>query len=176
MLGSTFTFNGKNSSEFGIKVIKHDELFPAKIPRKMTIPGRHGKFDFGNNTYEERLIKIRCVLEKELSRAELREVAAWLSQKGNLTFWDEEDKYYIGAVYDSEYFETMPLERFREWNVVFVCEPFAVGRLVIQPLSSGLNPIDYKGTIDTPTKIFLLNTSESSVIGITITLVKRRRK
>ena len=174
MRGSTFTFNGINSEEFGIKVIKHDLILPPKRERKLQIPNRHGTYDFGSQIYDERAIQVRCIVERKLSRAELREVAFWLSKKSRLIFFDEPEKYYVGELYSTDIFETFPNEVMREFTLDFICEPFAYGETVVSPIKAGSNAVRYKGTASTPTKIFLRNMSDRSAINLSLTLVKRR--
>ena len=51
--------------------------------------------------------------------------------------------------------------------------PFALGRTVTQPITSGENPVDYQGTAETPCIIVLRNLSDADVLTITITAIKR---
>ena len=170
----SFTFGRYNSlTDWGIRVIKYDTLTPAKRPRKLSIPRRSGMYDFGADCWEERTVRIECVLERKISRAELRAIAGALSRKDRLRLWDEPDKYYIGEIYDpaeiTDYFD----EAMREFTLSFVCEPFAYGRTVTMPIASGENKIQYWGTADAPCLIVLRNTSSAEAANLTITAVKR---
>lgn len=172
----SFTFGRHNSlTDWGIRVIKYDTLTPAKRPRKIAIPRRSGMYDLGADCWEERTVRIECVLERRISRSELRAIAGALSRKDRLRLWDEPDTYYIGEMYDpaeiTDYFD----EAMREFTLSFVCEPFAYGRTVTLPLSSGENTIPYGGTANAPCLIVLRNTSAAEVANLTITAVKRRR-
>ena len=175
MPGDSFSFGPYNSlTDWGIRVIKHDVLTPAKRPRKVHIPQRSGMYDFGATCWEERTVRIECTLERKTSRAQLREIAGALSRKGRLRLWDEPDKYYVGELYDPaevlDYYD----EAMREFSLSFVCEPFAFGRTVTQPIASGENRVAYLGTADTPCVIVLKNLSPDTVQTVTITAIKRR--
>lgn len=170
----SFSFGRYNSlDDWGIRVVKHDVLTPAKRPRKVRIPMRSGLYDYGARCWEERTVRIECTLERKMSREELREVAWALSRKSRLRLWDEPDKFYIGELYDpaeiADYFD----EAMREFTLSFICEPFALGRTVTQPLAMGANPISYQGTAPAPCLIVLRNLSQSSASTVTITAVKR---
>ncbi len=65
MEASSFEFNGINFYEtFGIKIVKIDYILPPKRERKIHIPNRHGKYDFGAECWEERIIRLECDLLK----------------------------------------------------------------------------------------------------------------
>lgn len=61
----------------------------------------------------------------------------------------------------------------REFSLSFICEPFALGRTVTTPIHSGVNPIAYRGTAETPCVIVLRNLSRANVQTVTITAIKR---
>lgn len=172
--GDSFSFGRYNSlTDWGIRVVKYDVLTPAKRPRKVSIPRRSGMYDFGADCWEERTIRIDCVLEHKISRAELRAIAGALSRKSRLRLWDEPDKYYVGELYDpaeiTDYFD----EAMREFSISFVCEPFAYGQTVALPIRSGSNAVPYAGTADAPCLIVLRNVSSANAANVTITAVKR---
>ncbi|GHU77306.1 hypothetical protein FACS1894188_11320 [Clostridia bacterium] len=103
MKSDTFTFNGINSYDaYGIKVIAKDVQSAAKRDRRVVIPFKNGGYDFGAKYYSERVVTLDCCTEDSpLSKSDFRAVAAWLSQKGKLTLWDEQDKCYIGELLES---------------------------------------------------------------------------
>ncbi len=175
MLSNSFQFGGYNSLEdWGIQVISHDFLLPPKNPRKIKIPGRHGKYDYGAKTFDERELRIECVLTRKISRAELREIAYILSKKRQLSLWNEGDKYYIAELYDNFEIIDFPNEVMREFELTFICEPFAYKEVDSLALSTGVNSIHYKGTADTPCLIVLKNNNPYPINNITITATKRR--
>ena len=65
------------------------------------------------------------------------------------------------------------LESMRDFELTFVCEPFAYGSILTVPLASGRNRVSYGGTAETPAVIVLKNTSETEATNVTITAIKR---
>lgn len=175
MTGDSFSFGKFNSmDDWGIKVVNYDVLLPKKRSRKLKIPGRSGAFDFGAKNWEERPLRIDCVLTRQMTKAEFREVAYQLSKKAQLRLWNEPDKYYIAELYDAPEVQDYYMEIAREFELMFTCEPFAYGTSVTAPIKSGRNAITYKGTAETPCMIVLKNTSASNIANITITAIKRK--
>lgn len=176
MTGSSFTFGRYNSADdWGIKVIATDTLMPPKRARKIVIPGRSGSYDFGANAYDERTLRMRCILERQISKAELREIVYHLAKKDRLTLWNEPDKYYIAELYNEAEVLDFPLEMFREFTLDFICDPFAYRTAVTLPLKAGMNPIAYRGTAETPCVIVLRNDGETDIQNITLTAIRRIR-
>lgn len=174
MLEGSFQFGTKNSREdWGIVVINHDVLMPQKRSRKVVIPGRSGAYDYGSKLYEERTLIIDCYLERQISKAELREIAYALSEKKKLILYNEPDKYYAAELYDPAEVMELPLEMMREFSLSFVCEPFAYKDTVEKNIVSGENKIDYMGTAAAPCRIIIKNTNAYPVSNIVITAIKR---
>ena len=102
MTGDSFSFGRYNSmDDWGIKVVGYDVLLPPKRSRKLTIPGRSGSFDFGAKNWEDRPLRIYCMLTRQMTKAKFREIAYLLSKKAQLRLWNEPDKYYIAELYES---------------------------------------------------------------------------
>lgn len=160
---------------YGLRIRKkHIFLKPQLRERKIIIPSRSGAYDFGAKLYDEQTILVECDTIRTLSAADKRELAYLLSFKGKITFWDEPDKYYVGRIYDAAEIEKVGgIGTYFPLN--FVCEPFAYGETknVFFP-SSGLLVPEYKGTVETPTRIEIANNGTSAVSGIQITIRKRR--
>ena len=126
----TFTFNGQNSSTvfnlLTIDIIR--PLVPNLRKNEMIIPGRHGTYDFENNTYDNRMIEV-IVKYTGTSfanyRTQARTLAAWLGQTEykQLIFSDETDKYYMARVY--EVVGLKNLFALEEASIVFECQPYA---------------------------------------------------
>lgn len=174
MTGDSFSFGTYNSvDDWGIMVIGHDTFLPPKRSRKISIPGRSGAYDYGAKNWEERTLRIECMLTRQITKAEFREIIYLLSKKNRLRLWNEPDKYYMAELYDSADVQDYYLESMREFELTFVCEPFAYGSIMTVPLSSGRNRVSYGGTAETPTVIVLKNTSESEATNVTITAIKR---
>lgn len=175
MTPNSFNFGSINSvDEWGLYVNAYDLLVPPKRARKATVPGRSGSYDYGARYYDERPLRLECTVLRKLSKAELREMAYHLSQKREIRFWDEPDKYYIGELYDPDEVNTYPNEAMRDFELTFTCEPFAYRPLSTQAISSGANPVTYKGTAEAPAIIELFNPNNYAVGNIVLTAVKRR--
>jgi len=176
MSGDSFRFGRYNSvDDWGIMVTATDVLLPPKRKRKITIPGRSGAYDFGARNWEERTIRISCMLTRQMSKAQFREVIYALSKKERLRLWNEPDKYYVAELYESPEVKDFYMEAAREFELAFTAEPFAYGPTITEPVASGRNVLDYHGTAETPCVIALKNVSGSDVANITITAVKRRK-
>ena len=190
----SFNFKGKNSSDFGLYVNSYDFLLPDKRIRKLEIPFRQGMYDFadgdGKRFYQERELRLRCIWMRtpntNITRADIRELSYWLSSKGQITLDIEPDKYYIGELFSAneliahyDYMIDMG-DAYDgggttdgEFEISFVCQPFAYGKTISQPISSGINKIDYKGTMESPTVIILRNTGTAAVTNVQITMIRK---
>jgi len=175
MRGDSFTFGTINSlDEWGIKVIAYDVFNAPKRERKQIIPLRSGAYDYGEKYYDERIIQLDCCTEeRELSKAEMREVVYHMSQKNRLILWDEPDKYYIGELFDSASIVVQPKRVKQQFTLSLVCEPFAYKAQVSIPLKQGINAINYQGTAETPTIIVLKNPNSFPITNITITSIQK---
>lgn len=174
MTGDSFSFGRYNSlDDWGIRVIAYDYFLPPKRARKVTIPGRSGSYDFGAQSWDDRTLRIVCVLERPMTKSEFREIVYALSKKGRLRLWNEPGKYYIAELYDPAEVQDCYMETAREFELAFSCEPFAFGAIVTQPIASGENTVDYQGTAETPCTIVLKNLSDADILTVTITAIKR---
>ena len=126
-----FVYRDKNSySDYSVlaKSVSRP-ILPALRKRELTIPGRHGIYDFGDNTYENRIMSVLIqYVGTSLNdlRLAARNIAAWLSSNvyAQLTFEDEPDKYYLAKIYNALTLET--LFTFGKATVQFECQPFAL--------------------------------------------------
>ena len=149
---------------FGIKLAEDsfptDVLIPKLRARKITIPQKHGAYDYGAQYYDERGIEIQCVTNRVISREDVREIAYILSKKSEIRFWNEPEKYYIGRVY-----EPPTLDQLRNvgnrFSLVFVCDPFAYGVTKTESFSNLSYTPSYSGTAETPTYIVIRNSAVS---------------
>lgn len=175
MVGDSFEFRGVNFREkFGIKCVAIDFVLPPKRERKIDIPLRHGKYDYGALNYEQRFIRLDCDLIKPLTKSETREISYILSKKGKLVLWDEPDKYYIGEIYTAPEVFTYPKHVIRSFTLEFICEPFAYSEPKNYPLQKGENKIPYSGTFESPTIITLKNTGRTNITRIQLIETNRR--
>jgi len=104
-------------------------VLPALRKRELVIPGKHGVYDFGGNTFDTRAISVLLQYlgaSIEDMRLEFRDAAAWLTSSAYLplTFDDEPDKYYLAKIYDPVGLES--LRRIGKATVQFECQPFAL--------------------------------------------------
>lgn len=121
-----FTYNGKHSFEYGLYIrTRNIPLLPQKKVSEETVINKHGSYKFEDG-YSDKIIDVECILINgtlQERRLKAREIAVWLSQKGNLIFDHEPDKYYV-VEYVNEINPEF-LERHNVFTITFVCEPFA---------------------------------------------------
>jgi len=104
-------------------------ILPALRKREMAIPGKHGVYDFGLNTFDSRIISVLIqyigATFNDL-RLQARDIAAWLSQTSykELIFSDEPDKYYLAKIYDPVGLENF--FRLGKATIQFECQPHAL--------------------------------------------------
>lgn len=122
-----FKFNGIKSSDKNIVLKEYKPIFlPALNIEYEQVPGRHGSIEFNDNTRQDIVIEADIAIlgdSKTEVMANARAVEHWLSQKGQLSFWDEPQRFYIGRIVNQ-----IPLERTAVWGnvtLLFRCEPFA---------------------------------------------------
>lgn len=168
LFGTTdmFTTFGIQLTQDGLPV---DVLMPDLRARKVTVPLRHGAYDYGAKYYDERAIQITCVTTKVLDREDVREIAYLLSKKAQIRFWTEPEKYYIGRVYAAPTLEQLRKVGNR-FDMTFICEPFAYGTQVTDNFTNRIYIPSYEGTASTPTMIIIRNTATSgNAVNIRIT-------
>lgn len=174
MTGDSFQFGTLNSvDDWGIRVVAYDYFLPPKRSRKISVPGRSGMYDFGAECWDERTLRIACTLERTLSKSDFREIVYQLSQKRQLRLWNEPEKFYMAELYDPSEVQDYFMESMRDFELNFICEPFAYGKTVSVPIQRGRNPIEYAGTAKTPCTIILKNTSTHNIANLKITAVQR---
>ena len=173
--GDTFTFSGINSlAAFGIKVIAYDVFSPAKRDRRVTIPFRHGSYQYGEKWHEDRFIRLDCCTEgRQLTKADMRAVAGWLSARGPLILWDEPEKHYMAELLDAPDIRVLPKYAKQQFTLNMRCDPFAIRGPFSLLLASGLNSVSYSGTVSAPTLITLKNVSDVPIHHIQITAVQQ---
>ena len=122
-----FKFNGIKSSDKNIVLKEYKPIFlPALNVEYEQVPGRHGSIEFNDNTRQDIVIEVDIAIlgdSKTEVMVNARAVEHWLSQKGQLSFWDEPQRFYIGRIVNQ-----IPLERTAVWGnvtLLFRCEPFA---------------------------------------------------
>lgn len=175
MTPDSFTFGSYNSvDDWGIYVVTYDVILPPKRIRKITIPRKSGQYKFRGDVWDERLVRISCTLQKKISRAQLREIAYYLSHESQLILWEEPDKYYIGELYDAHEIIDYYDEAMRDFEITFTCHPFAYSSPQNISIATGNNNINYLGTADAPCVIVLRNNNDYEINNIMIKLTYGR--
>lgn len=167
--------------QFGIMILDtgmpKDSFIPAIRARKVSIPQRHGEYDFGAKYYDERILTLDCVTAKRYSNSGFRyfarEVAYALSKKSEIRLWNEPDVYYVGRIYD-EIELTQLRDVGNEFTITFICEPFAYGKTVYQSFTGNRFVPDYKGTAPSPTIIEIVNTGSLPARNIRLFQINRK--
>lgn len=136
-------------------------------------------YDYGSKYYNERNLKIRCVWIGKAKREDVREISMWLSEKNKIVLPQEPDKYYVGELYDSNelimhYNSNSYTTTDGEFELNFICEPFAYKKIPPVPINSGINHLEYNGTVETPTLIVLKNNNNFTVNNLQIIITKRK--
>lgn len=174
---SGFVFRGVHSGKFGIYTQDQSRtILPPRREGKVTIPGRSGYYDgVVGNVYNERTETIRCAFKCPSGKTVpevCREIAYWLSGTGRLAYDKESDKYYTARLSGAP-----PMDqhlKYGEFDLTWSYNPpFALGRTVTQPIASGENAVEYRGTMETPCVIVLKNLSKANILNVTITAIKR---
>ncbi len=119
---SVFTFKGISSDYYKLKV---KTLQPPQRAENTTeyirIPGRAEPIIKSREEYSNTEITFEVVLN-DLSKT--RAIFAWLKGEGQLIYSDEPDKYYE-AVSNSVISATYISNEIREFQIKFICKPFA---------------------------------------------------
>lgn len=166
---------------YGIQILDtslpDDFLLPAIRPRKVTIPLRHGSYDYGAKYYQERTLTLNCVTIRDhtenQARSFAREIAYALSKKDEIRLWNESDRYYIGRI-EKEVTLTQLRGVGNVFTLEFTCEPFAYGETIVKNFENLSISPDYTGTAHTPTRIEITNTGDSDAVTIRISQVNRK--
>lgn len=127
MIMDYFVFNGIKSTDKNIVLLNYEPIFlPQRNIDYEFVSGRHGSIEYDDGTYQDIIIQAECSIlgdSEEDVIVNARYARHWLSQKGQLSFWDEPQRFYIGRIVNQ-----IPLERQVMWgnvNLLFRCEPFA---------------------------------------------------
>lgn len=144
----TFSFNGTNSRSYSLisKSIQRP-LFPVMNPRVLSIYDKSGTYDFGDNTYRNRIITMQIeYIGASLwdLRNKTRDLSRWLftTSWASLVFDDEPTKQYKARVYEAVDFESLFLHG--KAQVQFECQPFAFSASAISTATTitGTNTLD----------------------------------
>lgn len=170
-----FTFRGIHSSRYGI-VCDPDSrvVLPEKRRTYIDIPGRHGVYIQTRGMYAQRTESFTCKFLRRGSTSvadTVRQIAAWLSQDGELTFDSEPDKSYM-AYYSGEV-PGLQHMRYGEFELSFTYNPpLAFSAEKSENIGRGLE-LDCGGTAPAPTVIRLTNNTDNTITNVQITLRRR---
>jgi len=190
----SFSFRGVNCRQYGLIVNSYDFLLPEKRVRKIQVPFQDGSYNYaeedGQDYWNDRELRLRCVwisgMLKQISRKDIRETSYWLSHRGRIVLDIEPDKYYYGELFDpnqlTAHYDYI-IDPYNsdsgggttdgEFEITFICRPFAFGKIVNQQISDGINIIKYEGTAKTPALIVLRNEGNQSVSNVQIVVTRR---
>jgi predicted phage tail component-like protein len=173
-----FSYNGTHSRTYSIiaKSVNRPML-PALRRREVFIPGRHGMFDFGENTFDKRIIDIEIkYIGSSLSnlRSSTRSISDWLSGydgEQQLIFDDETDKYYLAKIYSDVGLQNLFL--LGQATLQFECDPFAYsttyrGITATVTASGDIVSVSSSGTFETLPIITLKNNGASAITTFTL--------
>ncbi|HAN44119.1 MAG TPA: hypothetical protein DCP97_01875 [Ruminococcaceae bacterium] len=175
---SYFKFRNQSSEDFDIIFRSEDRtILPAKRINRQTIPGKSGTESIFDDTYDDRIITIACsvfpVAGSSL-RERARQIAYWLSQKGELEFSDEPGKFYQAEVESAVSIEQ--IATLGKFTITFICYPFAMSALnqvnAVITQQSQETVITADGTAKMPCIITIKNTGTTDITDLRLILTK----
>lgn len=124
---TTFTFNGKKNTEFGLKVAEGKKITTSSPDvERITVAGRDGELLVSNNRFNsaELSFPVNFVKEKGLIATEVYKISEWLNVAG---YKDLTISYDPDFIYRAAYLETFSIEetmrQFGKTTINFVCYP-----------------------------------------------------
>lgn len=124
---TTFTFNGKKNTEFGLKVAEGKKITTSSPDvERITVAGRDGELLVSNNRLNsaELSFPVNFVKEKGLIATEVYKISEWLNVEG---YKDLTISYDPDFIYRAAYLETFSIEetmrQFGKTTINFVCYP-----------------------------------------------------
>lgn len=127
-----FIFNDIKSTNKNIVLLNYKPIFlPVNNRKFKQIPGRDGSIPTTDRSKQDIIIECEVSIlgdsEEEVNK-NIELAIPWLSERGNLIFWDMLDRYYIGEVVG----ET-PMDKSINWNTFilqFRCHPIKYGNKI----------------------------------------------
>lgn len=191
MTPNSFQFSTGNGTwnsfdDWGIGVKKSDLFAPEKRDNSRQVPKLSGVYRAAGEYYNERILRLECVWVRRMTRFRVRQIAGILKKAGQIQLWDEaQDEqgadgndnrralHYLGEMFYAPELTMYAGETPRGFDIEFLCYPFALSDTISTPLASGVNKIDYRGTVETPCMIVLDNVGDAPISNITITTIKK---
>ena len=129
MMDDFFIFDGIKSTDKNITLIDYKRIFlPANNRSFLQIPGKDGSVPKGEDTKQDIILDCEVSItgddEREINN-NIENTNVWLSKRGELTFWDMLDRYYIGEVIGE-----ISMDSQIKWNLFslqFRCNPIKYG-------------------------------------------------
>jgi len=181
----SFTLNGKTASQLDIKLKSgyQEPGAPDIRKREMDIPGRAGRYDFGDD-YDTRTFELPLMTLNTTTKAEVQAVIRNLTneltdkqgrlQTVNLSFDKEPDLHYQVKLSES-YGITRHPAHFGEFTLTLVATlPYALGdrETVTQNITGSPEDVSVTndGDVETPAVITITNQGSAAVSGIELKL------
>lgn len=124
---TTFTFNGKKNTEFGLKVAEGKKITTSSPDvERVAVAGRDGELLISNNRLNsaELSFPVNFVKENGLIATEVYKISEWLNVAG---YKDLTISYDPDFIYRAAYLETFSIEetmrQFGKTTINFVCYP-----------------------------------------------------
>lgn len=139
----TFTYNGINSDEMGVKVYTRPSIpQAAEVVEEYDVP-HAGKHYYHTGLVEDISIPVQCsfVAEPNAFQATARAVSAWLASDADRTliFSDDDDWFYkVKRVTGGDSFQRS-LKVAANFTITFVCEGYAYAKIGNQPSTDFTN-------------------------------------
>ena len=140
---TTFTFNGKANTDFGLRVAEGKKISTSSLDvERVSVQGRDGELLISNNRLNsaELSFPVNFVKENGLIATEVYRISEWLNVAG---YKDLTISYDPDFIYRAAYLETFSIEetmrQFGKTTINFVCYPvkfYKQGRAT-QTLSNG---------------------------------------
>lgn len=163
---TTFTFNGKTNTEFGLRVAEGKKISTSGLDvERVAVPGRDGELLISNNRLNsaELSFPVNFVKEKGLIATEVYKISEWLNVAG---YKDLTISYDPDFIYRAAYLETFSIEetmrQFGKTTINFVCYPvkYFKDSMQRQNLSNGL-ALNGKGSVKAKPIIKLTGNGET---------------
>lgn len=124
-MNAWFSFNGRKSSEFGIRVLRQPALIrPLERTVRTVVPGRAGSLvtTQGEDVYDDILLEAECYLE---NTERIGDINAWLKGGGRLELSGRPGGHYRARVNNQISFEKLlRVNPHVSFSVIFRCFPF----------------------------------------------------
>ncbi len=124
-MNAWFSFNGRKSSEFGIRVLRQPALVrPLERITRTLVPGHAGSLvtTQGEDVFDDILLEAECYLE---NTERIGDINAWLKGGGKLELSGRQGGHYRARVNNQISFEKLlRVNPHVSFSVIFRCFPF----------------------------------------------------